>query len=109
MILAYTLPLADTWGMHGDVGTGWMIGMMAIMVVFWGAVILGLAWLIRGAVETRRSEPAQDAGERRETPTEVLQRRFAEGTISLDDYQARRAVLANGDARTDEAAIAPRA
>ena len=29
MSLATTVPLADTWGMHDDIGTGWMIVMMA--------------------------------------------------------------------------------
>jgi hypothetical protein len=36
MTIAQTLPVADTWGMHGDVGTGWMLLMMALMVLFWG-------------------------------------------------------------------------
>ena len=41
-------PLADAWGMHDGVGTGWMIGMSLMMVLFWGAIILGIVWLIRG-------------------------------------------------------------
>ena len=31
-----------------------------------------------------------------EGPVEILERRFAEGAISLEDYRARREVLANG-------------
>ena len=89
MNLALTLPLADNWGMHdGDVGAGWMIGMMFLMVLFWAAVILGIIWLARGGFEGSR-------GGRRETPTEILDRRFAEGAISVEDYNERRKVIAD--------------
>lgn len=117
MGIAYAISLADTWGMHGDVGAGWMIGMMAIMVLFWGGIILGLMWLARGTIDGHPglpTDPPPDNPDGRETPTEVLDRRFAEGTISLEDYQVRREVLANGAAKAngaheDEALVAPRA
>jgi putative membrane protein len=80
--LGMTAPLADTWGMHGDIGAGWMIGMMLVMVLFWGAIILGIVWVARGAFDGWR-------GGRRETPTEILERRFAEGAISVEDYHER--------------------
>jgi hypothetical protein len=35
MDLAQTIPIADTWGMHG-VGVGWMVLMMFGMVLFLG-------------------------------------------------------------------------
>ena len=100
MSIAQAIPLADTWGMHGDVGWGWMTLMMILMALFWGAVIFGVIWLIRGSFD-RRPEA------RSETPTEVLERRFAEGVISVEDYRARREVLVNGtdesnDARMDQ-------
>ena len=101
MNVAYAIPVADTWGMHGDVGWGWMVGMMVLMVLFWGAVILGIVSFVRGVGDAgsgARSSSPTDVSERRETPTEVLDRRFAEGTISVEDYQARRKVLA-GDAQ----------
>ena len=85
---ALTVPLADNWGMHGDVGAGWMIGMMLLMVLFWAAVILGIVWLVRGA-------PGDWRAGRRETPMEILDRRFAEGAISAEDYNERRKVIAN--------------
>ena len=86
MNLALTLPLADTWGMHGDVGAGWMIAMMFAMILFWAAVILGIVWLARGGFDGPRRE-------RRETPTEILDRRFAEGSISAEDYDERRKII----------------
>lgn len=86
MSLGLTVPLVDTWGMHGDVGAGWMIVMMFVMVLFWAAIILGIVWLVRGAFDGWR-------GKRRETPTEILERRFAEGAISVEDYQERLQVI----------------
>ena len=50
MSLGLTVPLVDTWGMHGDVGAGWMIVMMFVMVLFWAAIILGIVWLVRGGI-----------------------------------------------------------
>lgn len=91
MNLAQIIFLADTWGMHGDLGAGWMILMMVLMVVFSGAVIFGVVWLIRAAFDGR-------PGPGRESPTEVLERRFAEGAISVEDYRERREVLVNGTA-----------
>lgn len=85
MSLVLTLPLAD-WGMHDDVSTGWMIVMMSLVLLFWVAVILGIVWLARGGLGGWR-EP------RRETSTEILDRRFAEGAISVEDYQERLKVL----------------
>ena len=91
---AVALPMADAWGMHGDVGTGWWIVMIAGMAVFWGAVILAGVWLLRGALQGRHSGAT-------ETPIDVLRRRFAEGSISAEDYEQRRKLL------TEPAAAGP--
>lgn len=104
MQIAQTIPVAD-WGMHGDVGWGWMLMMMIMLVLFWGAIIFGAIWLIRSAVSGRTEE-------RRESPTEVLERRFAEGAISVEDYRARRRVLVDGSSeatspQNEEALAAP--
>ena len=84
MILPLFVPLADGSGMMGDFGAGWMI----LMVLFWGAIILGAVWLARSGFEGRRER-------RSVTPAEILERRFAEGAISVDDYRARREALVN--------------
>lgn len=73
--------------MHDDVGTGWTIVMMVVMPLVWVAVILGIVWLARGGGVGGWREP------RKETPTEILNRRFAEGAISVEDYQERLKVL----------------
>jgi putative membrane protein len=87
--IALAAPVADTWT-HGGWGWGWMSAMMVMMVLFWGAVIAGIVWLIRGAT-WGRSVPDRPVS--KESPAEVLDRRFAEGDISEEDYRARREVL----------------
>ena len=87
MISGSSVPFADAWSMHGDIGAGWWIVMAIGMALFWGVVILGAAWALRGGLEGRRP--------RNETPAEILERRFAEGEISPEDYRERRQVLAN--------------
>lgn len=95
MALAAVHVLADAWDVDGHMGGGWWIVMMFGMVVFWGAVIVGIAWLVRngsGGDSWRR--------ERTDTPLEILERRFAEGSISADEYRERREVLTGGTRRS---------
>ena len=96
MNIALAVPLADTWDMHGDIGTGGWIVMAVVMVLFWGAIILGIAWLVRGSDAWR--------GGRRDKPLDLLERRFAEGTISVEEYHERRDVLETGTQRRQGAA-----
>ena len=99
MNIAQAIPLADTWGMHGDVGTGWMILMMSLMVLFWGGIIFGIVWLIRGAA--RGDSPREPAVASKESPLDILERRFAEGAFTPEDYRARRDVLVDGPAQSN--------
>jgi len=85
-IIAF-LPFADAWSMHdSDVGFGWWLVMTVGMVVFWGAVIAVIVWLLRGRGAASRSEPAA-------TPRELLDRRLADGTLSVEEYGRRRHLL----------------
>jgi putative membrane protein len=106
MNFAQTFPLADTWGMHGDVGAGWTIGMIVLMVLFWGGVILGIVWLIRGVSQGGWAPGDRPVG--KESPVEILERRFAEGAIGPEDYRARREVLLGGTAGRTPSASASR-
>jgi uncharacterized membrane protein len=96
-ILALTnLPLGDSSSMHGGWGWAWMGPMMLGMVLFWGAIIFGIVWLVRESVQRREPGP-------QETALTVLDRRFAEGALSPDDYHQRRSVLTGaGVPRTDQ-------
>ena len=87
MISGSSVPVADAWGMHGDIGAGWWIVMAVGMALFWGAIIVAVAWALRGGFEGRRPQ--------NETPAQILERRFAEGEISPDDYRERRQALAS--------------
>ena len=98
---AATFVVADAWGMHGNAGAGWWILMVLLMVGFLGTLIVGGAYLLR-----------RDAGERDESPMAILDRRFAEGEISVEEYRERRKILANGTVTQnggdkDEALTAP--
>lgn len=87
------LLLADTWGMHdSDVGTGWMIVMMLGMVVLWGLVIVGVVWLLRDAIGRGHHASGSD-------PLAILDRRLAEGQISVEEYEQRKKSL-GASART---------
>ena len=61
--------------------------MMIGMGLFWLAIILGVVWLVRDGVEHRQPESP------RENALTVLDRRLAEGAITLDEYKQRRDVL----------------
>ncbi len=100
MYIAQTIPLADTW-MHGGWGWGWMTLMMVVMVLFWGAVIFGIFWFIRGTA--RGDWTAAETPVNKERPVEILERRFAEGAITAEEYRARREVLVNGTAASNDA------
>lgn len=100
MMSVLAFPLDDTWGMHDGVGTGWGIVMLIGMVLFWGAIVLGIVWLIRAGARGwwARGDRlvTSESPVTRESPVEILERRFAEGAISLEDYRARREVLVHG-------------
>lgn len=82
------LLLADTWGMHdNDVGTGWMVVMMLGMVLFWGLVIIGSVWVLRDVVGRGHHGTGGD-------PAVILDRRLAEGEISVKEYEQRKKILA---------------
>lgn len=54
------------------------------MLLFWVLIVAGIVWFARG---TSAGSPT---GGRRETPLEILDRRFAEGEISVEEYRERR-------------------
>jgi putative membrane protein len=74
----------------GDWGAGWWILMAAMMVVFWGLVILGVVWVIRSL------GPGQHHEHPGGSPLELLDRRLASGEISPKEYRERRELLTGG-------------
>lgn len=85
--IAQTIPFADAWSMHdADVGFGWWL----VMAAFWGGVVALLVWLLRGGVAASRPESGPS---REPTPREILDRRLAEGTLDVEEYERRRRLL----------------
>jgi hypothetical protein len=65
--------------------------MMIGMGLFWVAVILGIVWLVRDGADHGQRPP-------QETALTTLDRSFAEGAFSIDDYHERRTVLTSAAA-----------
>ena len=57
------------------------------MVLFWGLVIAGIAWLVRVAIDR------PDRGREADTARTVLDERLARGELSVEEYQRRRETL----------------
>ena len=64
-------------------GGGWFLA----APLFWLLLIVGIVLLVRGG-----GRPPWTGGGR-ETGIDVLERRFAEGELSLEQYRERRSVL----------------
>jgi putative membrane protein len=66
-------------------GDGYMIGMHLGWWLFWVGVIVAIVLLLRGGAQ-RDDRP-------RETPHEALRRRLANGELSPQEYEERKALL----------------
>ena len=73
-------------------GSWWFLGMHVLWWLFWVLIIIGFVTLFI-------TVPKQQA-KRRDAPLDVLQRRYAAGEISTDEYEQRRAVLTRDFVRT---------
>lgn len=74
--------------------------MMIGMGLFWLAIILGVVWLVRDGVEHRQQDaPSENA-------VTILDRRFAEGAVSVDEYKQRRDVLTGAAAPDTDGNVA---
>ena len=62
----------------------WFLG-WTMMIAFWGGIVFLVVWAVRSTSSTR-------AGRQSEA-LDILQRRFANGEIDRDEFEARRRVL----------------
>ena len=61
----------------------WGLGMMLMMVVFWGVVIAALVLAIRWMAH-------QAGGPRPDAALEILRQRYAKGEIDRNEFEARK-------------------
>lgn len=80
----------DAWS-HSGWGWDHMIFGGLMMIAFWGGIIvlivLLVRWLGAGSLSSQVSTPP------RQTPLEILQRRFAKGEIDQSEYEQCRKLL----------------
>ncbi|WP_370327606.1 SHOCT domain-containing protein [Euzebya sp.] len=69
------------WGWNGMTTGGWIL-----MTAFWVGVIALIVW----AVARQFPRDRTDENVRRETPEEILDRRFANGELDAEEYRDRR-------------------
>jgi len=76
-----------------DYGPGmmpwWMMGWFGpiIMVIFWGAVIVALIFLIRWLVTSPRTGPSPKP---EDSALEILKRRYARGEIGKEEFEEKK-------------------
>ncbi len=73
------------WGMHYMWGP-WGIGMMLMMLVFFGLVIVGLVFGIRWLI-TQGKEPQSDSA------LDILRQRYARGEINKEEFETKKQEL----------------
>lgn len=81
-------PYGWEWGTHPMfwMWGAWGIGMMLIMVLFWGTVIVGLVvgirWLLR-----------QGREQRSDSALEILRQRYTRGELNKDEFASMKKEL----------------
>ncbi|MFB6231492.1 MAG: SHOCT domain-containing protein [Salinibacter sp.] len=58
------------------------------MFILWILLILGVGWALLSVLREGSSLPFSPAA--RESPLDILKRRYAEGEISAEEYEARK-------------------
>ena len=80
------------WHGHHDINDGWGIGMMAVMVAFWAVIAVAVVWAVRHWTSSTHAAHGMAADE----PLRILDRRLAEGDITVEEYTRRRDLLRGG-------------
>jgi len=86
------------WWDHGGWGAGEWVAMSLMMVVFWGALVALVVWLVRSS----RDESDRTTGGQTTTPNadELLAERFARGEIDAEEFTRNRQLLHTGSGRS---------
>jgi putative membrane protein len=79
--------------MMGWYGGGMGVGTWMFMGLFWLVLLGVIIWAVVRLLPARQD--GHGGGVYRESPEDILDRRFARGEIDLETYQAQRAALAS--------------
>lgn len=74
------------WWMHGYGLGGWGIAMMVFMALFWLLILLGIVFVVWFLIDSARRAIAGQPALPHETPLQVLQKRYARGEITREQY-----------------------
>jgi hypothetical protein len=98
----------NEWGPGMPVHFFWIVGLFALTLIG-VAVAFAIVWAVRAAshpafppgtpptrIGTPPPGPQAPPQVQRETPLEILQRRFASGEITAEEYQRARDLLGGG-------------
>jgi putative membrane protein len=66
-------------------GFGMGFGLLA-MLLFWGLLVIGAAWLVKGVFGGNGRAPSV-AGAKEASPREILDQRYARGEIAREEYE----------------------
>jgi putative membrane protein len=69
------------------------MGLMVVVGVFWLMALAGVALLVVWFMRTRPQSPTAAQVPMRETPLQILDRRFAAGEIDAEEYKRSRDLL----------------
>ena len=73
--------------MFHELHDGWMWGMHGGWWVFWILITLAFVWMLsRAGANTQNGSRAAQ----RDSPMEILKRRYAEGELSTEEYEERK-------------------
>lgn len=78
------------WSGHGGWGAGEWLAMSLMMILFWGAVIALVVWLVHAVRSGRRVDAVTPS---KPPADDVLAERYARGEIDDEEYTRRRRVL----------------
>lgn len=69
-------------------GSGWWVGGLVWMVLFWGLLAAGIVWLVRAAMDGLGRGDGR--GDDRGSARVLLDERLASGELSVAEYRERR-------------------
>jgi putative membrane protein len=70
------------------------IVLILLTCLIYGALIVGVIWVVRALIRREIRASSGGAGETRETAAEILRKRYARGEITREQYQEMKRELA---------------